>query len=257
MAKKKTKSKKPAVEMTLWGVVLSYPDLDKPKPYKGKIYYKTDCLLDEDHAQLKELRSAIGKVKRLSWGEDKSEWPTDLKVLLQNGDSREDQKAYQGKFYISASTQQPVPVVDPKGREFNAASVRGGMTANVAIRISKWENEGDEGISIYLQGVQIDTKVERLAGFGGGKSVKQMFGLDESSDDEDDDSDSDDQDDEDDTPRGKKKAKKSDDGDEDDSDSSENSDSDDEDEDLDDEDESPRKKSSKKKNFDEDDDDEE
>lgn len=213
MAKKK--SKKPAVEMTLWGVVLSYPDLDKPKPYKGKTYYKTDCLLDEDHAQLKELRTAIGKVKRMAWGEDKSEWPSDLKVLLQNGDSREDQKVYHGKFFISPSTQQPVPVVDPKGKEFNPASVRGGMTANVAIRISKWENEGDEGISIYLQGVQIDTKRDRLAGFGGGKSVKQMFGLDESSsDDENDESDEDDtdpdseKDDEDDTPRGKKESSK-------------------------------------------------
>lgn len=252
----KKKKKKPAVEMTLFGVILSYPDLHDPKPYKGKIYYHTDALMDEDHAQLKELRSKIIRVKKEAFGEDKEEWPKGAqKKFVQDGNEREDQNGYKDRFYITASTQTPVPIVDLKGKTFNPQMVKGGMFANVAIRISAWEFDGDEGVSIYLQGVQIDTSKQSL-NFGGGKSVKQMFGLDDDSDDEGDEDDDDsesDEDDEEDQPRGKKSKKSSkpvhqyDEDDEDESDDEEESD---------DEDDEPVKKSSKKKkkaNFDEDD----
>ena len=173
--KKATKKRKPFMELTLWDVILSYPDLHDPKPYKKKIYYKTDVLLGEDHPQLEELKKAVFKVKRDAFGDDKTEWPKGAKkVFIQDGNKREDQKGYKDKRYISASTQTPVPVVDLKGKVFPAQSVRGGMFANVAIRISAWEFEGDEGMSIYLQGVQVDTTKKSL-NFGGGKSVEQMF----------------------------------------------------------------------------------
>lgn len=274
--KKKAKKKKLAVEMTLWGVILSYPDLHDPKPYKGKIYYKTDVLFEKGHPQLAELREAIKQVKESAWGDDESEWPEEEKPLIKNGNEREDQVGYAGKRYISPSTQTPVPVVDPKGKAFNPQMVKGGMFANVAVRISSWEFDGDEGISIYLQGVQIDTSKPSL-NFGGGKSVKQMFSKkdsdDEDADDEDTDQADDDSDDEDEAPRKRAKKKASrpvdEDADEDDQDDEDDEDeapvkakkkkasrvSDDEDED---EDEAPRKKAKKKpaRDFDEDEDDE-
>lgn len=243
MAKKK--SKKAAVEMTVWDVCLSYPDLNDPKPYKGKVYYRTDCLMDEDHPQLGALRAAIKKVKTDTWGSDKSEWPKAAKPLIQNGDEREDQKEYAGKKYITPSTQTPVPVVGPSGKEFNAQMVKGGMFANVAIRISAWEYDGDEGVSIYLQGVQIDTKKAAL-NFGGGKSVKQMFSRDEDGDDESSEEEEETDEDEDDQPRSKKKSKPVD--DEDDEDTSGG-------DEEDDEEEVKPKKKKKAKNFDEDDED--
>lgn len=191
----KKKNKKAAVELTLWDVCLSYPDLHDPKPYKGKIYYKTDILMDEDHSQLDDLKAAIRSVRVDSWGEDKAEWPEGAaKAFILDGDEREDSAGYSGKFYLTASTQTPVPVVDLKNKDFNPQTVRGGMFANVAIRVSAWEYDGDEGMSIYLQAVQIDTSKPSL-NFGGGKSVKQMFSRDgikedntrdESGDDDDD-----------------------------------------------------------------------
>src|SRR5258708_1877716 len=133
----KGKKKKVALELTLWDVCLSYPDLHEPKPYKGKTYYKTDCLLDEDHSQLGELRAAIKKVKQEAFGTDTSEWPDGAKKkFVQDGNEREDQPAYKDKLYVSAATQTPVPVVDLKGKSFNPQAVKGGMFANVAIRIS-------------------------------------------------------------------------------------------------------------------------
>lgn len=242
MAKKK--SKKAAVEMTLWDVCLSYPDLHDPKPYKGKVYYRTDCLMDEDDPQLGKLRAAIKKVKTEAWGSDKSEWPKAKKPLIQDGNEREDQKGYKDKKFITASTQTPVPVVDPRGKEFNPQMVKGGMFANVAVRISAWEFDGDEGVSIYLQGVQIDTKKPSL-NFGGGKSIAQMFKRDgdedeEESDEEDDFDSSSDDEDEDDKPLAKKKKKKSrvveDDEDEDEQADEDESSDDEKDEDQEDED---------------------
>lgn len=206
MAKAK-KKKSVFEEITLWNVCLSYPDLHDPKPFKGKVYYRTDLLLDPDHAQLKDLSKAVNKVRTGAFGEDKSEWPDGAKKkFIQDGNDREDQPPYQNKLYLTASTQTPVPIVDPKGRPFNAQSVKGGMWANVAIRIASWEFDGDEGISIYLQGVQIDTSQKSL-NFGGGKSVDQMFKRAGDSDDTSDDADTESFDDEDDVPRGKKSAR--------------------------------------------------
>lgn len=246
--KKKTKKKKAAVDMTLWDVILSYPDLHDPKPYKGKVYFRTDVLLEKDHPQLKDLRLAIKSVKTDSWGDDETEWPEASKPLIQNGDDREDQTGYAGKKYVTPSTQTPVPVVDLKGKAFNAQMVKGGMFANVAVRISAWEFDGDEGVSIYLQGVQIDTSKASL-NFGGGKSVKQMFnrdGDDEEGDEQDGDDSSGDDDEDDDTPRGKKRKPTS---------RKSNSDDDEDDTDADDSDDEPKRDKKKKqsRNFDEDD----
>lgn len=174
MATKKKKTKAKAIEMTLWDVILSYPDLHDPKPYKGKIYYRTDVLMEKNDPQVKKLKEAIHSVYEQAFGEDESEWPEPQKPHLQNGDEREDSKGYAGRRYITASTQTPVPVVDPRGKAFNPQMVKGGMFANVAVRISSWEFDGDVGVSIYLQGVQIDTSKPSL-NFGGGKSVDQMF----------------------------------------------------------------------------------
>jgi hypothetical protein len=194
------KKKKVSVELTLWDVILSYPDLHDPKPFKGKIYYKTDVLLDADHSQLGELRKAITKVRVGNWGEDKDEWPKGAKkVFIQKGDEREDSQGYKGRLYFTTATQSPVPVIDPKGKAFNPQMVKGGMFANVAVNISPWMNGEDEGLSIYLQGVQIDTSKAGL-NFGGGRSVKKMFDLD-NGDGEDDNMD---RGEEDDTPRGKR-----------------------------------------------------
>lgn len=249
MAKKK---KFHRIEMVLYGV-LSYPDVHNPKPFKGKTYYRTDVLFDKDDPQLAVLKKKINRVRVETWGDDKSEWPEKaVKRFIQDGDEREDQTTYHEKFYVTASSQNPIPVIDPKGKTFSTAMVKGGMFAKVAICISPWENEGEEGMNIYLQGIMVDTTKEKLAGFGGGKSAKQLFGLE--SEDEDSDSDDSDEDDEEDMPRGKKKpAKKSryDDEDESDDDADE-----DEDTDEDDEEDSPppRKKKKVKVTADEDDD---
>jgi hypothetical protein len=248
MAKKK---KFHRIEMVLYGV-LSYPDLHQPKPFKGKTYYRTDILFDNDDPQLAVLKKKINTVRVKTWGDDKTEWPDGAKKrFIQDGNEREDQKTYEDKMYVSVSTQQPVPVIDPKGKAFSAALVKGGMFAKVAVCISPWDNEGEEGMSIYLQGVMIDTSKEKLAGFGGGKSAKQLFGL-EDSDEDADESDGEEQEDEDeDLPRSKKKKRPP--VDEDEDDDSDEDESDDEDED---DEPAPKKKGKKRPPADEDDEDE-
>lgn len=201
--KKKKRVKKPFQELTLWGVVLSYPDLHEPKPFRGKTYWQSDVLMEPDHPDLAKLRKAIKKVRTDYWGADESEWIKPDKPLIQNGDKREDQKGYAGKFFLTPKSQFPIDVVDPRGKPFNAQMVKGGMFANVAVRVAAWENDGDQGVSIYLQGVMIDTKKKAL-NFGGGKSIKQMFNLGADEDG-----------DEDEKPR-KKKGFKMDDGEEED-----------------------------------------
>ncbi len=222
---KKKKTKKTRVKMTLWGVILSYPDLHNPKPFKGKVYYRVDALLELDHPQLKELKSALHKVKVATFGEDKSEWPEAGNPGIEDGNEREDSQGYKGRKYIKCSTQQPVPVVGPDGHKFNPQMVKGGMYGNVAICISTWENDGEVGVAIYLEGVQIDTSKESL-NFGGGRSVKEMFNLDDDTDGEDEsDEDESSSDEEDDSspPKKNNKKKRNFDDDEDESDEDDDS----------------------------------
>jgi len=237
VAKKKKYHKQ---ELVLYGV-LSYPDLANPKPFKGKVYYKTDVLFDQDDPQIAVLKKKLHAVRVKNWGEDKTEWPEKAKKrFIQDGNEREDQPTYQDKVFISVSTQSTVHVIDTKGKAFAAAMVKGGMFAKVAVAISPWENEGEEGLSIYLQAVMVDTSKEKLPGFGGGKSAHELFGLEESDDDEDSD-DAEDEDDEDDVPRGKKKKKPAAEEDDEDADDS------DEDSDDDEDDYAPVKTKKKKK----------
>jgi hypothetical protein len=194
--KSKAKPKNPSVALTLWDVILSYPDLHEPKPYMGKIRYRTDVLLDSDHADLSALKKAVSKVRVTSFGDDKTEWPKGAKKkLIHDGNEREDQKTYKDRFYITAGSNNPVPIVDLKGKTVPAQQIRGGMMANVAVTVGKYNFEGKEGVTIYLNGIQLDPAKKVLPGFGGGPSVEKMFG--KRAEDQDDDAQ--------DFPRGKKK----------------------------------------------------
>lgn len=252
LAKKKKKTAKPKLfrELTIWDCLISYPVLATPKPFKGKSYYSCDGLLEKDDPQCKEIRMAIKSLAREAFGDDETEWPEKIH-RLQDGDEVQDSKGYKGRRFFKASTQSAVPVVNLAGKEFSPASVKGGMYANIAIRIAVWENEGEQGISIYLQGVQVDTK-KKGENFGGGKSAEQMFKRDADEDDTDDgeeeDSEEDDSDDEDEEPV-KKKKKKHHPVDEDDEEDSDEEESDDEDE------EPIKKKKKKRPPVDEDDED--
>lgn len=187
--KKAAKAKLPSKELVIWDCILSYPVLDKPKLFKGNLYYSIDGLLEKNDAQCKEIRTAIKEIAVEMFGEDESEWPEKIH-MLQNGDDNQDSKGYKGRRFFKASTKNfgPANVIDANGKPFNPAMVKGGMYGNIAINISGWENEGDYGISIYLQGVQVDAKKPYEA-FGGGKSAAQLFGTDKDDDDTDTDED--------------------------------------------------------------------
>lgn len=233
--KAKPKKKNDSMEMVVKGI-LSYPHLRTPRAYDedSKAYYQTDILFEADDEQLATIRKNINKVRVGKWGEDKTEWPKEAaKRFLIDGNTRADQATYKDRFYIAVKTGEDneVPIITPKGQPFTG-KVEGGMIAEVAIRISPWSRKNKEGLSLWLQAVMIDPKTEKLPGFGGAKSAKTLFGLEDADESEDHDTDnSDDADDEeDDTPRGKKKPSKKkpvdedEDEDEDDSDDNESDD---------------------------------
>lgn len=203
------KKKKFVVDVTLKNVVLSFPDLHSPKPYKNKITYKTDVLMDPTDPQWSLLKKKVKAAKIGMWGEDESEWPEQEHPILKDGNDRQDQKEYKGKKFITPRSDFPVAVLDPTGKKFNPQMVKGGMFAQVAIDICAYDNDNGQGVAIYLAGVLIDTETEALP-FGGGKPVEERFGLKKRSahDDDENDTDEEEQEDEDDQPRSKKKKAK-------------------------------------------------
>lgn len=179
------KSKKSErTEIVLYGVA-SYPNLAKENRY-GQ--YTLDLLLDKTDPQIGVLKKKINTVRVNTWGEDKEEWPEKATgSYISDGDERQDQLTYHGKMYITATSKQPVQCIDPTGKSFNPLMVKGGMFVKISIAITPWKNEKfGEGLSLYLQAVLVDTSKEKLSGFGGGgKSAKQLFGIDDSDDTDD------------------------------------------------------------------------
>jgi hypothetical protein len=251
-----------SVEVELWDVILSYPQLHEPKPYNGKITYSVEILMEEDSQARQDLKKAIFKLAKETWGPDKSEWP-DKVAMIKDGNEKSDSKGYEGRFFIKATSKNPVEVIDQKNKEFNAQSVRGGMYANVAVNVSIWDNDSGEGLSVWLHSIQIITN-KKGEDFGGGKPAADRFKKKSSSSrDEDEDQDDTDDEDEDEKPskKSKKKTSKHEDDDEDEDEkpvrkSKKPEVAEDDEEDEEDEDERPTKKAKKKpkRNFDEDED---
>jgi hypothetical protein len=181
MAKKK-KASFETYELTIKDVILSYPVLANPKPFKGKSYYSIDGLMKKNHPQIERFKKLIELARKDAYGPDKSEWPDDMKEFILNGDDNEGSQGYAGKFYFKASTQNAVPVVDMEKKAFSPSAVKGGMWGSIAVNIKAWENDGDTGVSVYLAGVQVNTDRDYDA-FGGGKSVDSMFGDSDNDDD--------------------------------------------------------------------------
>lgn len=177
------KKKKLTEEVNLRNVILSFPNLGG-QMFKGKMNYNTDVLLESNDPQVKLLRRAIKTVCAEAFGDDRSEWPEKI-PSINDGDERADQKGYPGRVWIKASSKYPIEVVDAKGEPMTPEMVRGGAYANVAINVSKWDNEGEEGVSLYLAGVMVDTKKKGLD-FGGGKSVMERFKKGKDDEDQDD-----------------------------------------------------------------------
>lgn len=184
---KETRKEKPAEKIKLEAVIASYPNLTEPDDF-GRL--TCDILFDKADkkhmAQLDALKKKILKVKTANYGTDKAEWSPDTKkVLVKDGDEREDQPTYNNRYAITVTTNEKfgVDAIDTAGRPFDISKIRGGMLVDVLVRVApySYEKKGKvikEGVSLYLQGFMIDPARPVIQGFGGRPNLASEFGVD-------------------------------------------------------------------------------
>lgn len=161
-------------------VRLSYVHLTEPETAMdgGTAKFSTSILIDKDD---KETINAINRAVEAAYragegklrGNGRSVPPlTTLRTPLRDGDvERPDDEAYQGKLFLTArSTTRPGivdrnlnPVIDP-------AEVYSGRWARVSLTTFVYNNNGNRGIGMGLQNVQLLEDDEPL---GGGRSRPQ------------------------------------------------------------------------------------
>jgi hypothetical protein len=173
-----------ATKLMLKNVRLSYANLFEPRENKnGELRYSTALLIPKDHPQVEALKAAIDAEGEGKFGK---KWETMAKKNYPLHDADEDGKAddepaYEGHYYINASSKRKPQVVDRQVQPIlDESEMFSGCWGNVSIAIFAFEVPENKGVSFGLNNVQKVKEGERL---GGAPNADEEF---EAIDDEDD-----------------------------------------------------------------------
>jgi len=101
------------------------------------------------------------------WG---SKWLASFKTPLRDGDTERDTEQnpeYKGCYFINCNTYTKPGVVDAQLQEIiNPAQVYSGCNARISIAPAAFNTDGNKGIKLYLNNVQVLPGGERIGGGG-------------------------------------------------------------------------------------------
>ena len=176
----------------LTNVRLSYPHLAEPRAIgaDSKPKYSASLLIDKaDKETVAAMQAAIKEAAeegRVSCFGGKI--PKQLTLPLRDGDvERDDDEAYQGVYFVNASSTNKVPCFDQRLKEIDdiEEDLYAGCYVNVIINVRAYNHpQGGKGIAAYLNGVQKAADGERLDGRT--DVVNQFDVINGGADDEDD-----------------------------------------------------------------------
>lgn len=173
------KKERPLTYVVTGKIRLSYCHLFVPSRMdeNSKEKYSASIIIDkDDDFTLNKVNVAIeaaleqGKTSKFG-----GKIPKTFKNPLRDGDEREDDEAYEGKFFLNANSDKQPGVVDENVQKvLNPEEVYSGCYARVAISFYPYNYNGTKGIAVGLQNVQKLEDGERLS--GGGNSAEEDFG---------------------------------------------------------------------------------
>ena len=155
---------------------ISYPFIFKPRKNFEREQYSADIIFSEN-TDLSEIKKAIEEEKINKWGSDPKKHPKNLNNPIKFGDE-DAQEYYKGKYYLTAYTGAE------NGRKLyicnrdkkildHPSDIVGGDWCMFAIQFKAYTYKGKNGISTYLQGVQLVEKTDEP--FSGNASAENMF----------------------------------------------------------------------------------
>lgn len=156
--------------IVLKNVRLSYPHLFRPESFEGQDpKYGCVLIIRKDDPQIAKLKELIFKAGQEKWGNkiQTGKWPGNLHWPLKNGDDKADTNPeYEGCYFISPTSKQPVVLLDRAKRKLleEDDKLYPGAYVNASLAVAAFDANMKKGVSIYLNGIQFFADGERLAG---------------------------------------------------------------------------------------------
>jgi hypothetical protein len=157
--------------------IASYAHLLEPRAdKKGKLKYEVSILISKARAlELEPLKQAMLEVATAKWGPKAPTILANAKYpLIKDGDKMLDEETgkpkagYAGMFVISTRTDRKPQIIGPAKEEVVTDDDVSGIYSGCMIRVSggmfAYENEGNKGVSIGLNNVQVLVRGKRLDG---------------------------------------------------------------------------------------------
>ena len=156
---------------------IAYPHLFEPRMNQNKTAEEYSCalILDPDEPSTEKLLELVEKVAIDRFGpkaprllENKR-----LKHPVHDGDEKEDDEAFAGKYYVNCKSRRQPEVVDQSVQPIlDPDEVFGGCYVNVTVGLYAYDQEGGKGVGVGLNNVQLIEKGDRITG---AKSAAEEF----------------------------------------------------------------------------------
>lgn len=167
-------------------VRFSYANVWEPKAIQegSDPKYSTSILIPKDDTKLVEAIEACVEAAKQ---DGKSKWggkiPARLKLPLRDGDEeRGDDEAYQGMYFLNASTKNPIQIVDKQASPLmDRAEMYSGAWGRVTLNFYAFDTNGNRGVAVGLGNIQ---KLKDDSKLGGGSTAAEDFGDMEFEDDD-------------------------------------------------------------------------
>lgn len=156
----------------------SYPSLFTPKinTLNGNKEYSVDILFPKS-TDLKTVHEGINAAIEKKFGSDKTKHPKNLRSPIRDGDEKENNPEYAGKYYITCkcNAEKNKPQVFDRSRKqlVHESDIAGGDFGHVLLNFYAYEKSGNKGVSAGLNGVMLVEKTSEP--FSGSKSAFEAF----------------------------------------------------------------------------------
>lgn len=145
------------VRLNLSNVVIQFPVLTEAKKQeRGDSKFSMQLTMPKGSELHSQLRTAIWECIQKNHLEEAQKKPG-FRIPLRDGDATG--KDYnRGMMISSGSSRRPIAVVDSRNRlltEDEIGAIWGGSRCNVAIALVPYRMQGNEGIAVYVNAIQL------------------------------------------------------------------------------------------------------
>ena len=157
----------------------SYLNVFEPKAIRDDApeKFSVQMIFDKKRTDLTELKKKMKSIAVAAWGKDEKKWPKNFRWPFKDGDQtsgdmEEKQAAiYAGQLYCNADSKNQPGIYDQdKNDILDKREFFSGCYARASLFMVPYENvggkgaDGRSGIKLYLQGIQLVKKGEKLGG---------------------------------------------------------------------------------------------